>query len=61
MNPVVEKVRSQGSIPLPDLLQSLDLERTKIIQIAREHQQIELQSVIDNKRNLAYHEVSFSD
>ena len=61
MNPVVEKLRSQGSIPLPDLLQSLDLERTKIIQIAREHQQIELQSVIDNKRNLAYHEVSLSD
>ena len=57
MNPVRAILEEQGCIPLPDLLQRVSLDRTKVLQVIQEHESIDLKVRVDEDRNIAYHEV----
>jgi len=59
MNPVTREVKEQRSIPLPDLLDAVSLDRTKVVQVVERHESLKLKAKITEKQNLAYHEVLF--
>lgn len=59
MNPVTREVKEQGSIPLPDLFDEVNLDRTKVVQVVEQHKLLKLKAKITEKQNIAYHEVVF--
>lgn len=61
MNPVVVAVKEQGRVPLPDLFDEVGVDRTKVVQIVQEHELLDFEVEISENRNLAYHEVFYSE
>ena len=57
MNPVVKKIEEEGKIPLPDLLNQLEMDKSKVLEVVHNHSSLNTEFVYDEKIDLAYHVV----